>query len=228
MDESTIRITRLKQLMSDEYENKQRLLAEKLERQPDYISRLFHGKKKLGADLARTFESLLGKPKYWLDGVDTLIEPQRSAQEFAQERDAYNVAPGPEIRGQVPLISWVQAGDFCETQDPLSPGDAEKWLACPVPHGSHTYCLRVIGRSMDSEDGYREGEIIFVDPDVEARPNKDVIVRTPDGESTFKRLKKDIDGYYLLALNPKWEPNYMKMPDGSHICGVVIFAGRER
>ena len=136
--------------------------------------------------------------------------------------------PGPDIRGEVPLINWVQAGSFCIMRESYLPSEAEFWLACPVAHGPRTYCLRVVGRSMAGEDGYHDGEIIFVDPDAEALPGKDVVVTTLDGESTFKRLKLDIDGYYLLALNPKWEPNYFKLPEDSHIGGVVIFAGRER
>lgn len=136
--------------------------------------------------------------------------------------------PGPDIRGQVPLINWVQAGNFGAMRESYLPGEAELWLSCPVSHGPRTYCLRVVGRSMDSEDGYREGEIIFVDPDAEILPGRDVVVITENGESTFKRLKQDIDGYYLLALNPKWEPNYFKMPDGAQVGGIVIFAGRER
>ncbi|MDB5774694.1 MAG: phage repressor like transcriptional regulator, family [Herbaspirillum sp.] len=142
-------------------------------------------------------------------------------------RHAPDIEPGPDIHGQVPLINWVQAGCFSLMRESYLPSEADMWLACPVAHGPRTYCLRVVGRSMASEDGYYEGEIIFVDPDAEALPGRDVIVTTVDGESTFKRLKMDIDGYYLLALNPKWEPNYFKMPEGSHIGGVVIFAGRE-
>lgn len=138
------------------------------------------------------------------------------------------IEPGPHIRGQVPLINWVQAGNFSAMRESYLPAEAELWLACPVSHGPRTYCLRVVGRSMASEDGYREGEIIFVDPDAEVLPGRDVVVTTEDGESTFKRLKQDIDGYYLLALNPKWEPNYLKMPDGAQVSGIVIFAGRER
>ncbi|HWZ47324.1 MAG TPA: S24 family peptidase [Herbaspirillum sp.] len=143
-------------------------------------------------------------------------------------RPGPSIEPGPEIHGEVPLINWVQAGNFCIMRESYLPSEADLWLACPVTHGPRTYCLRVVGRSMAGEDGYHDGEIIFVDPDAEAMPGKDVIVTTLDGESTFKRLKLDIDGYYLLALNPKWEPNYFKMPENAHIGGVVIFAGRER
>lgn len=211
MTDSKKRIAKLQQLMHDEYQGKQVLLANRLGRQADYISRLFNGKKGLGADLARQFEDLLGKPKYWLDG------------------DESNVAAGPDIKGRVPLISWVRAGEFCEAHEPFAPGDAEMWLDCPVPHGPSTYCLRVVGRSMDNDDdGYREGEILFIDPDKEALPGADVIVRTPDSTCTFKRLKLDEDGLYLLALNPKWENRYIRIPIDAVICGVVVFSGRER
>lgn len=148
--------------------------------------------------------------------------------ESSLSRDV-NIAAGPEIRGLVPLISWVRAGEFCESPDNFHPGDAERWLPCPVPHGPKTYALQVVGRSMDGEDGYREGELIFVDPDQsDPKPNKDFIFRHPDGSSTFKRLKQELDGWYLLALNPEWSPRYIKMPEGSHICGRVIFSARDR
>lgn len=173
--------------------------------------------KTMGDDVARKIEVALSEPEGWMDTPHSPSAENES-----------NVSPGPNLRGQVPLISWVQAGAFCESPDAFAPGDAEKWLACPVAHGPYTYCLRVVGRSMDSDDGYREGEILYVDPGAEALPGADVIVRSPDGMSTFKRLKQDMDGIYLLALNPNWHERYIKMPEGSHICGVVIFSGRER
>lgn len=176
-----------------------------------------------GTTIVASIASALGVNALWLEtgkGSPAITSP-------AKEQS--NIKAGPDIRGQVPLISWVTAGAFCESPDNFAPGDAEKWLSCPVPHGKYTYCLRVVGKSMDNgDDGYRDGEIIFVDPDVEAMPGRDAIIRTPNGESTFKRLKQDVDGLYLQALNPRWEPNYFKLPEGSHICGIVIFAGRER
>lgn len=80
MDESPTRVALLKQHMHDKYEGKQNLLALKLERQADYISRLFTGKTRLSGDLAREFELLLGLPKYWLDGeAPTTINDPRIA-----------------------------------------------------------------------------------------------------------------------------------------------------
>ena len=138
-----------------------------------------------------------------------------------------NIAPGPDIRGQVPLISWVRAGELCESHDNYHPGDADHWMDCPVPHGPRTYCLEISGESMDDggPDAYRDGEIIFVDPDASADPGRDVVVRTPDNKTTFKRLKEDTEGRYLLGLNGK---KIVRVPEDTVFCGVVIFSGRLR
>lgn len=139
--------------------------------------------------------------------------------------DAGNVTFGPEIRGKLPLINWVKAGDLCESHESIHPGDAEEWIDCPVPHSNRAYCLRVSGDSMDGEGGYRDGEIIFVDPEVAATPGRDVVVRTEDGKTTFKRLKQDTEGFYLFGINGK---KIIRIPPDTHICGVVIFSGFKR
>lgn len=78
-----------------------------------------------------------------------------------------NLAPGPDIHGHVPLISWVRAGEWSEAHDPHEPGYAEDWLPCPKKNGQHTYALRVRGDSMTAPFGksYPDGCIIFIDPD---------------------------------------------------------------
>lgn len=68
---------------------------------------------------------------------------------------------------------------------------------------------------------YRAGEILLVEPDIQAMHNDDVVVRTPEGQVTFKRLQKTEDGTYLLALNPEFPNRILHMPDDTSICGVV-------
>lgn len=138
-----------------------------------------------------------------------------------------NTSPGPDVLGKIPLISWVRAGELCESHDNYHTGDAEAWFDCPVAHGPHTYCLQLDGDSMDdgSADAYRDGEIIFVDPDASPVPGSDVVVRTPENKTTFKRLKQDSEGPYLLGLNGK---KIVRVPEGTVYCGVVIFSGRKR
>ncbi|GGX33124.1 hypothetical protein GCM10007242_45260 [Pigmentiphaga litoralis] len=138
-----------------------------------------------------------------------------------------NVTVGPEIRGRLPLISWVRAGELCESPDNFVSGEAEDWFYCPVPHGPHSYCLRVAGDSMDdgTRNSYGDGDILFVDPSRDPIPNDDVIVRTSDGRATFKRLKRDEEGLYLLGLNGK---RIIRVPEDTVFCGVVIFSGVRR
>lgn len=127
-------------------------------------------------------------------------------------------------------ISWVAAGGWCDAEDPFVPGDGYEQIPCPEPHSDRTIALTVDGPSMDdgSEDGYKDGEIIFVDQEVEARHNSDVVVRTPEGKATFKRLQITSEGRYLLALNPDWPNRIMQVPEGTIICGVVIGSYKRR
>lgn len=132
-----------------------------------------------------------------------------------------NVEPGPRIRGQVPLISWVRAGDFCEAVDLLQPGEAEDWMSCPVSHSEYTYALRVRGASM--EPRFREGEIIIVDPKVSADNGRFVIAKKLDAnEVTLKQLVVDGGDRYLQALNPAWPERIIRLNEAWMICGVVI------
>lgn len=131
-----------------------------------------------------------------------------------------NVMKGPAIKGKVPLISWVKAGELCEAVDNFAPGDAEEWLDCPFPHSENAFCLKVVGMSMYPE--YREGEIILIEPKLESLHGDDVVVRTPDGQTTFKRLNSSPDGTYLVALNPDMPNRIINVPEGTVFCGVVI------
>lgn len=123
---------------------------------------------------------------------------------------------------RVPLISWVQAGHWCEAIDPFEPGDAEDWLFCPVNHGSSTFALRVRGVSMEPK--YRDGAIIYVDPDRSADHLSNVIVRMEDeAEVTFKQLVIEGEKRFLRPLNPDWPgPKLISIDGDAVICGVVI------
>jgi SOS-response transcriptional repressor LexA len=147
-----------------------------------------------------------------LDGADLL------AGKLNAEFDN-NVTEGPAIKGRVPRISWVQAGTLSEAIDLFEPGYAEEWLDCPFPHSSTAFCLEVRGNSMFPE--YRPGELILVEPQLEAIHDDDIVARTPDGQATFKRLQVSEDGTFLLALNPEFPNRIIHVPEGTEICGVV-------
>lgn len=136
---------------------------------------------------------------------------------------AGNTDPGPQIKGRVPLISWVQAGDWSAVVDNFQPGTADEWIETTVPIHQHTYALRVKGDSMTNPAGvpsFPHGIIIIVEPDMEAVPGSYVVVRqNGDAECTFKQLIKDAGQLYLKPLNPAYP--LMRLADDAVICGVV-------
>ncbi|KIU47515.1 peptidase S24 [Pseudomonas putida] len=137
-----------------------------------------------------------------------------------------NVEPGPRIRGLVPLISWVQAGAWCEIQDVKDLQDAEVWLPCAVSHSHATYALRVRGLSMfnpHERRSFREGDIIFVDPAKECENGSLIIAKLADSqEATFKQLVIEGSRQFLKPLNPLWPDPIIELPEDATICGVVI------
>jgi SOS-response transcriptional repressor LexA len=139
-----------------------------------------------------------------------------------------NLEEGPDNKGYVPEISWVQAGAWCEAIDNFEVGDAERWIPCPVAHSKHTYALRVKGDSMVSPSGnpisFPEGTLIYVDPESPLISGKKVIAKLLDrNEVTFKVYREDAGKKWLIPLNPMYDK--IEFVEGMYICGVVIFAG---
>jgi SOS-response transcriptional repressor LexA len=133
--------------------------------------------------------------------------------------------------GKVPLISWVQAGNWCEAIDNFAPGDADEWYMCPVNHSESTYVLQVRGESMYNPSGrpsFQEGDLIFVDPQRSAEHGSLVVVRLDDEkEVTFKKLIIEGGKKYLKALNPDWPEPIIPINGNATMCGVVIFKGEK-
>lgn len=131
-----------------------------------------------------------------------------------------------QARAGLPLISWIQAGEWSDLSDPYRPGEAEDWLPSPARTGPRAYCLRVRGDSMYNPGGrpsYSNGDIIFVDPDKDAKPGDRVIVRLDDQhEATFKQLLVEDGRKMLKALNPEWTPRYIEINGNATITGVVV------
>lgn len=140
-------------------------------------------------------------------------------------KEESNVETAPNF-GKVPLISWVQAGAWCEASNIQTLTDAEEWISCPVKHGPRTYALKIRGESMRNpgdRPSFEEGDIIFVDPDRNWQHKSLVVLRLSDSnEATFKRLLIDGPQRYLEALNPAWPNRIVPINGNTTICGVVI------
>lgn len=157
--------------------------------------------------------------------AEVLAAGQYDASQRMPPRQSHeNVAPGPSMRGLVPMISWVQAGNWNHAADPLPAGVSDEWLPCAAKHGSRTYALRVRGDSMTAAHGnsrtYPEDSIIFVDPDRRSPINGDRIIARLEksDEVTFKVYKNEDGRQWLMALNPAHLPIY----DPFAVLGTVI------
>lgn len=133
----------------------------------------------------------------------------------------------PSREGQLPLISWIQAGSWNETIDNFHPDDAAEWIYCPFRHTESAFLLRVIGKSMCNPGGkrsYNDGDYIAVDPGRQAVNGSMVIVRI-NGEHTaiFRQLLIEPNGeMMLMALNPAWPNRITRVEHNITVCGVVI------
>jgi SOS-response transcriptional repressor LexA len=121
------------------------------------------------------------------------------------------------LKGKVPLISYVAAGNWNDAVDNLSPGDAEQWVDTTVPVKRHTYALRVEGDSM--EPRFPNGAILIVEPEAEPKNGSFVIVRQNGTDATFKQLIADGGQWYLKPVNPRYP--IMQLGQDAVLCGVV-------
>ena len=139
-----------------------------------------------------------------------------------------NIEEAPSTRGLVPLISWVQAGAWCEVAEVREPApdyhDSSTYLPCPAPHGRSTFALRVKGDSMTAPYGrsYPDGCIIYVDPERRSPVNGDRIVAclmdAGDHEVAFKIYKHEDGRQWLAPLNTQHPPLFERFT----VLGTVI------
>lgn len=175
-----------------------------------------------GSNLAKAAEILRVNPM-WLATGKGRRESTYGLQDV--EKPIPNVSDPIEIKGGIPLISWVQAGTFCQVVDLFEPGDAEEWLPSIHGYGPHAYALRVDGDSMVNPNPlgktYPPGCVVFVDPDVALTNGARVIAKIPGSqEATFKVFVEDAGRRYLRPLNPAYPT--IDMTEDMLICGVVV------
>ena len=130
-----------------------------------------------------------------------------------------NVERALAIRGEVPLVSEVEAGNYTVI-DNFKPAPNYDSVSVSVPVKRHTYALRVHGDSMASGtgDSFPDGSIVVVEPELKAQTGDYVIALNEKNQTTFKQLVRDAGEYFLKPLNPR----YPIRPLGSaRIIGVI-------
>ncbi|MCX4216425.1 S24 family peptidase [Pseudomonas sp. 22189] len=173
-------------------------------------------------DSLTALSAWLGVRREWLEhGVMPVFPHEAGNQQVAQDE---NVIALTSSMNKVPLISWVQAGAWCEIAPTVELLHAEQWVPCPVNISRSGYALRVVGDSMTNTGpgrSYPEGCIIFVDPDLAVNNGDRVIASLPSSnEATFKVLVKDAGKHYLKPINPQYP--IIEMTDDMQICGKIV------
>lgn len=126
-------------------------------------------------------------------------------------------------KGAVPIGRWETLTQSAQTGD-IQLGKA---LVCPVPHSDLSFALPVIGEAMSGDDGYSEGEVIFVDPGVRPSHGRDVVAVGPKA-AYLRRYTETPEGTFLKALNASWPNPIIPLTSDIILMGTVIFSGRIR
>jgi len=209
----------------------QKELSKRSEVSQQMISKLESGKSDKTNDVHKLARAL-NRNSMWLatgDG-ERYVNPQENP--FISEKkmrdqildSTGNVTYIGRTAHEVPLISLVTAGQWCEQPELYHVGDAEEWMPKPRGAGERAYALRVDGDSMTSpfpnQRSYPHGIIIYVDPDKPCINGSRVIAKLSSGETTFKTYVEDMGKRYLKPINAQYDK--LELDDGSHICGVII------
>lgn len=128
-----------------------------------------------------------------------------------------------EASRKLPVIGSVAAGTWCEAIDPFQPGDADEWIEAPGPVGPNAYVLKIDGISMFDPTGpvsFADGDKVVIDPGREAQSGDFVVAKLVSSDRvTFKRLRQEDGEWYLEAINPSWNPKYIRIGEEWHLCG---------
>jgi SOS-response transcriptional repressor LexA len=195
------------------------------------LSRFERGEQGASEDKLRRIAAILEVPMAVLYAI---AEYEENFDHIALERflksEAKSYSPnsikiGNTVHTRVPLISWVQAGEWTEVGFVYDyEDDAQEWRETTAIVGSKAFALRVEGDSMTNPYGapsIPEGSIVIIDPDKHADHGSIVVALLEDSnQATLKRLVIDGPMRYLKPLNPAY--NAIEIKENCKITGVAV------
>lgn len=182
-------------------------------------------------DLARVFGVSRASVSHYLSGrTEPSIGQISDVAKYIGVSLDYLIYGKPTERVDVPLLSWEMIEPYVKHGVLDGARGDVNYLRCTVRSCSErTFAVRVQGDSMDSDGGYRHGEVIFVDPDKSPVHGHDVVVKVGEQRLVLRRLSIHEDGQrYFRALNRHLPVNVTGPDPGAEIYGVVVFSGRFR
>ncbi|HEY9134552.1 MAG TPA: S24 family peptidase [Pseudomonadales bacterium] len=141
-----------------------------------------------------------------------------------EEESRHYINPQTESNSiSIPLISWLQAGQWPELIEDFHPNDAKEWISTTANVSTSAFALEVKGDSMLNPHGppsIPEGTVIIVDPVLEYENGDIIVARLPGSdEPILKKMIVDGPNVYLKPLNPQYEP--IKIQDAMVVIGRV-------
>lgn len=166
--------------------------------------------------LGLSYDQVRSLGRWIIDGKDP-----KDWKPSTRDAEPSNVSPGPSLDHalKIPIISWVQAGDWKDVFDPYQPGDADDWIKTTETNNPNAFALIVNGDSMEPE--FADGDIITVDPGREAENGSYVVAKNGDGEATFKQLVIDGNSVFLKPKNDRYPIKDITGKE-TKIVGVVV------
>lgn len=181
------------------------------------ISRIENGKQGVSDEQMVSIASALGIHVYELWAA---VEETRAA---AEDSSTYLANPASDAR-MVPVIGWVQAGQWTAADDPQATWQIDEFVATNAKISRRAFALEIHGESMINprgEPSFPPGTRIIVEPNA-APTSGSLVVAQIDGEAetTFKKLVMEGSRTYLVPLNPQFQT--LEIDRETRICGVVV------
>lgn len=168
-----------------------------------------------GSNLQALSAALKCNPQWLIDGTsdpDTDIPQTQPTDKFGVKK--------------IPVLSWVQAGEWTESGMPVTADDASEWIFTSANLSDGGFALKVRGDSMTNPNGapsIPEGSLVVVDPDFGSpyEASGKIVVAQIDGstEATLKKFVIDGPIKYLIPLNPSYR--VLEVNGNCRIVGVV-------
>lgn len=127
-----------------------------------------------------------------------------------------------QVSLRIPVLSWVQAGQWTETET-VTIENVKEWLPYAPEAGKNGFALIVQGESMSPY--YLPNDRIYVNPDYQLSDlhTGDLVVVSCDGTATFKKLIIDGSSVYMESLNKDYPgPKYIELTENCRLVGLVV------
>lgn len=191
-------------------------IATETKKSPGAVSQWVDGRiKNLRADTAEALAHATGYRASWLvTGKGPKLDIDKS-----------NVGPAQIGSKQIPLISYVRAGNWAGIGDPFQPNDAHDWLMTDLDISEGAFALEIKGDSMLPE--FNPGDRVIIDPAIKPQPGDYVVAKNGEEEATFKKYRlrsvneQGVEVFELVPLNPDY-PSIRSDLVPIHIVGTMV------